>query len=73
MTVRTWFRLNRAALWETQWDVAVEIDKLANAVTEGDEATAHAVLGWLLADQPYRYSQLRERHRHRESFRGITQ
>lgn len=68
LTVRTWFRLNRAALWETQPAVAVEFDTLANAVTEGDEATAQAVLGWLLLDRPYRYSQLREHHR----YQGIT-
>ncbi len=68
MTVRTWFRLNRAALWEKEIGVAVEFDKLANAVVEGDEATAQAVLGWLLLDRPYMYSQLRERHR----YQGIT-
>lgn len=63
MTVRAWFRLNRAARWEVQPNITVEIDTLANAVVEGDEAAAHEVLGWLLLDQPYRYSQLRERHR----------
>ncbi len=71
ITVRTWFHLNRAALWEQQIGVAVEFDTLANAVVEGDEAGAYAVLEWLFADRPYRYSQLQERHRH-QSYRGIT-
>ena len=77
MTVRASFRLNRRALWEQQISVAVEFDKLANAVAEGDEATAQAVLGWLLLNQPYTHSQFRERYLlargQRSSFGGITQ
>lgn len=65
MTVREWFRLNRAVLWEKEIGVAVEFDRLSDAVAEGDESAARAVLGWLLADQPYRYDQLQERHRYR--------
>lgn len=68
MTVRTWYRLHRAARWEQQIGVAVEFDRLANAVVEGDTAVAYAVLEWLLVDYPYRYDQLRERHR----YQGIT-
>ncbi len=65
MTVREWFRLNRAALWEKEIGVAVEFDKLSDAIAEGNEWAARAVLNWLLADQPYMYGQLRERHRYR--------
>ncbi len=68
MTVRTWFRLHRAALWEQQIGVAVEFDTLANAVVEGDEATARAVLGWLLLNRPYRVHQFLERYQ----CQGIT-
>ena len=71
MTVREWFRLNRATRWEAQPTITVEIDTLANAIVDHDDAMARAVLGWLLADQPYKYSQLRERHRH-QNYRGIT-
>lgn len=70
MTVRTWFRLQRAALWEQQIGVAVEFDALANAVVEGDESTAHEVLWWLITDQPYADGGpcIRDRHR----YQGIT-
>lgn len=65
LTVRALFRLHRRALWEADIGVAIEFDKLGDAVAEGDECAARAVLGWILHDQPYLYGQLRERHRHR--------
>jgi len=61
MTVRSWFRLQRAALWGQENDHAEELHYLAHAIEQHDMDTARMVCNYLIGGVPYRWRHLTRR------------
>lgn len=57
ITVRQWFRLQRAAMWATGDRQAHELHQLGLAVADQDPI-AVAIVAWFVNRTPFRYADL---------------